>query len=96
MLYITLQFAKYEKQALIITGANQSASSETELRRILAANQWPPSNKQLPAPNFKVKIANENTKPVHKQHSLRFSIAGKHSEETFIIFPTMGNIRIEL
>ena len=93
MLYVPLQFREYENQALLDTGAIQSAMSENELRRILQAH--PATQIEIyPAPDFKVQIANGNIVPVRKQVLLRFFIGGKIFEETFMILPTMGNILI--
>ena len=47
-----------------------------------------------PPPNFKIQIANGNLVPVRKQVLLRFYVAGKVFEETFLILPTMGTILI--
>ena len=89
MLYVPLQFREYENFGLLDTGAIQSALSEAEL--ILTAH---PAAllKELPAPEFKVQIANGNIVPVRKQVLLRFFIGGKVFEETFMVLPTMGNI----
>ena len=61
------------------TGAIQSALSEAELRRILTAH---PAAllQELPAPEFKVQIANGNIVPVRKQVLLRFFIGKKSSK----------------
>ena len=93
MLYVPLQFRAYENFGLLDTGAIQSALSEAELRRILTAH---PAAllEELPAPEFKVQIANGNIVPVRKQVLLRFFIGGKIFEETFMVLPTMGNILI--
>ena len=93
MLYVPLQFREYENFGLLDTGAIQSALSEAELRRILTAH---PAAllQELPAPEFKVQIANGNIVPVRKQVLLRFFIGGKIFEETFMVLPTMGNILI--
>ena len=93
MLYVPLQFREYENFGLLDTGAIQSALSEAELRRILTAH---PAAllQELPAPEFKVQIANGNIVPVRKQVLLRFFIEGKIFEETFMVLPTMGNILI--
>ena len=93
MLYVHLQFRAYENFGLLDTGAIQSALSEAELRRILSAH---PAAllQELPAPEFKVQIANGNIVPVRKQVLLRFFIGGKVFEETFMVLPTMGNVLI--
>ena len=93
MLYVPLQFREYENFGLLDTGAIQSALSEAELRRILAAH---PAAllQELPTPEFKVQIANGNIVPVKKQVLLRFFIGGKIFEETFMVLPTMGNVLI--
>ena len=93
MLYVPLQFDKYENHALLDTGAIQSAMSEAELRKITTAHpeailqELPP-----PPPNFKIQLANGNLVPVRKQVLLRFYVAGEVFEETFLIFPTRGTI----
>ena len=93
MLYVPLQFRAYENFSLLDTGAIQSALSEAELRRILSAH---PAAllQELPAPEFKVQIANGSIVPVRKQVLLRFFIGGKVFEETFMVLPTMGNVLI--
>ena len=93
MLYVPMQFRDYENFGLLDTGAVQSAMSEAELHRVLQAH---PSAllEELPAPDFKVQIANGHIVPIRKQVLLRFFIAGKIFEETFMILPTMGNILI--
>ena len=93
MLYVPLQFRAYENFGLLDTGAIQSALSEAELRRILSAH---PAAllQELPAPEFKVQIANGSIVPVRKQVLLRFFIGGKVFEETFMVLPTMGNVLI--
>ena len=93
ILYVPLQFDKYENHALIDTAAIQSAMSEAELRKIITA--YPEAILQeLHPPNFKIQIANGNLVPVRKQVLLRFHIAGKVFEEKFLILPTMGTILI--
>ena len=89
MLYVPLQFRAYE----IFGHLDTCALSEAELRRILSAH---PAAllQELPAPEFKVQIANGNIVPVRKQLLLRFFIGGKVFEETFMILPTMGNVLI--
>ena len=91
MLYVPLQFRAYENFGLLDTGAIQSALSEAELRRILTAH---PAAllEELPAPEFKVQIANGNIVPVRKQVLLRFFIGGKIFEETFMVLSTNRNI----
>ena len=93
MLYVPLQFRGYENVGLLNTGAIQSALSEAELRRILSAH---PAAllQELPAPEFKVQIANGSIVPVRKQVLLRFFIGGKVFEETFMVLPTMGDVLI--
>ena len=78
MLYEPLQFRAYENFGLLDTGAIQSALSEAELRRILTAH---PAAllEELPAPEFKVQIANGNFVPVRKQVLLRFLLEEKSS-----------------
>ena len=93
MLYVPLQFDKYENHALLDTGAIQSAMSEAELRKITTAHPEA-ILQELPPPNFKIQIANGNLVPVRKQVLLRFYVAGKVFEETFLILPTMGTILI--
>ena len=93
MLYVPLQFDKYENNALLDTGAIQSAMSEAELRKITTAHSEA-ILQELPPPNFKIQIANGNLVPVRKQVLLRFYVAGKVFEETFLILPTMGTILI--
>ena len=93
MLYVPLQFDKYENHALLDTGAIQSAMSEAELRKITTAHPEA-ILQELPPPNFKIQIANGNLIPVRKQVLLRFYVAGKVFEETFLILPTMGTILI--
>ena len=93
MLYVPLQFRAYENFGLLDTRVIQSALSEAELRRIITA--YPAALLQeLPAPEFKVQIANGNIVPVRKQVLLRFFIGDKIFEETFMVLPTMGNILI--
>ena len=93
MPYVPLQFREYENFGLLDTGAIQSALSEAELRRILSAH---PAAllQELPAPEFKVQIANGSIVPVRKQVLLRFFVGGKVFEETFMVLPTMGNVLI--
>ena len=93
MLYVPLQFDKYENHALLDTGAIQSAMSEAELRKITTAHPEA-ILQELPPLNFKFQIANGNLVPVRKQVLLRFYVAGKVFEETFLILPTMGTILI--
>ena len=93
MLYVPLQFDKYENHALLDTGAIQSAMSEAELRKITTAHPEA-ILQELPPPNFKIQIANGNLVPVQKQVLLRFYVAGKVFAETFLILPTMGTISI--
>ena len=93
MMYIPLTFDKTECQGLLDTGAVQSAMSETELAKILRANPKA-LIKELPAPNFKIQIANGSVVPIRKQVLLRFEIAGTSYEETFIILPQMSTILI--
>ena len=93
MLYVPLQFDKYENHALLDTGAIQSAMFEAELRKITTAHPEAILQK-LPPPNVKIQIANGNLVPVRKQDLLRFYVAGKVFEETFLILPTMGTILI--
>ena len=84
MLYVPFQFRAYENFGFLDTGAIQSAISEAELRRILSAH--PVARiQELPAPEFKVQIANVNIVPVRKQVLLRFFIGGKVFEETFMV-----------
>ena len=93
MLYVPLQFDKFENHALLDTGAIQSAMSEAELRKITTAH--PEAILQaLPPPNFKIQVANGNLVPVRKQVVLRFYVAGKIFEEPFLILPTMRTILI--
>ena len=80
MLYVPLQFDKYENHALLDTGAIQSAMSEAELRTITTAHPEA-ILQELPPPNFKIQIANGNLVPVRKQVLLRFYVAGKVFEE---------------
>ena len=63
MMYIPLNFNKFECQGLLDTGAVQSAMSEAELTRVLKAS---PNAlvQELPAPNFKVQIANGSVVPI--------------------------------
>ena len=93
MLYVPLQFREYENFGLIDTGAIHSALSEAELRCIFSAH---PAAlfQELPAPEFKVQIANGNFAPVKKQVLLRFFLGGEDFEETFKVLPTMGNVLI--
>ena len=93
MLYVPLQFDKYKNHALLDTCAIQSAMSEAELRKITTAHPEA-ILQELPPPNFKIQIANGNLVPVRKQVLLRFYVAGKVYEETFLILPTMGTILI--
>ena len=93
MLYVPLQFDKYENHALLDTGAIQSAMSEAELRKITTAHPEA-ILKELPAPNFKIQIPNGNLVPVRKQALLRFYVGGNVFEETFLILPAMGTILI--
>ena len=93
MLYVPLQFREYKNFGLLDFGAFQSGLSEAELRRILTV--YPAALLQgLPAPEFKVQIANGNIMPVRKQVLLRFFIGGIIFEETFMVLPTIGNILI--
>ena len=76
IIYVPLQIREYENFGLLDTGAIQSALTEAELRRILSAH---PAAllQELPAPEFKVQIANGSIVPVRKQVLLRFFIGGK-------------------
>ena len=82
-----------KNSGLLDTGAIQSALSEAELRRILITH---PAAllQELPAPEFKVQIANGNIVPVRKKVLLSFFIGCKIFEETYMLTPTMGNILI--
>ena len=93
VLYVPLQFDKYENHALLDTGAIQSAMAEAELRKIITAHPEV-ILQELPPPNFKIQIANGNLVPVRKQVLLRFYVAGNDFEETFLIISTMGTILI--
>ena len=95
MLYVPLQFRKYENSGLLNTRAIQSALSESELCRILTAH---PAAllQELPAPEFKVRIANGNIVPTRKQVHLGFFIRGKIFEGTFMILPTIANVPYSL
>ena len=93
MLFVPLQFNNYENQGLLDRGAVQSALSEAELRKIVAAHPEAVLDELLP-PNFKVQIANGILVPIRKQVLLRFFIAGKVFEEAFLVLPTMGTILI--
>ena len=64
-MYIPLQFSQYEKQALLDTGAIQSAMSETEQQKILTTQNMA-LIKEMHAPEFKMQIANVNIEPVRK------------------------------
>ena len=95
MFYVPRQSREYENFGHLDTGAIRSALSEAEIRRILTAH--PAALLQdLPAPEFKVQIANGNIVPVRKQVLLRFFIGGKVSEETFMVLPSMGNALIAM
>ena len=94
MLYVPIQLRSYENVGLLETNAIQSALSEAKLRRILTAH--PAALEELPAPDFKVQIANDGIVPVRKQVLLRLFIEGKVFEETFMVLPTMGNILIDM
>ena len=63
MLYVPLQFDKYENHALLDTGAVQSAMSEAELRKITTAHPEA-ILRELPPTNFKIQMANGNLVPV--------------------------------
>ena len=78
MLYVPLQFRADENFGLLDTGAIQNALSEAELRRLLSAH---PAAllQELPAPEFKVQIANGNIVQVKKQVLLRSWSSKKHS-----------------
>ena len=95
MLYIPLYFNKYENNALLDTGAIQSAMSEAEQQKkqrpTLRLSQ---ENNPPHSPNSGIQFANGNLVPVRKQVLLRFYVAGKVFEETFFILPTMGTILI--
>ena len=91
MLYVPLQFDKYENHALLDTGAIQSAMSETELRKITTAHPETILQELIP-PNFKIPIANGNLVPVRKQVLLRFYVAGKVFRKTFLTLRTVGTI----
>ena len=93
MLYVTLQFCSYESFRLHDTGAIESALSEAELRRIVAAHPAAVFE-ELPAPDLKVQIVNGNTVPVRKKVSLLFFVCRKIFEETFLVLPTMCNFFI--
>ena len=67
---------------MLDSGAIQSTMSKTELRRIRVPNPMA-LLEELPAPDFKMQIANGSIVPVRKQALLHFFIAGKHSEERF-------------
>ena len=91
MLYVLLQFDKYENHALSDTGAFQSAMSDAELRKISTAHPEA-ILQELPPPNFKIQIANGNLVTRRKQVHLRFYVARNDFKETFLILPTMGTI----
>ena len=82
MLYVPLRFCEHTNFDLLDTGAIQRELSEAELRRILTAH---PAAllQELPAPEFKVQIANGNIVPVRKQvccvSSLAEHFLKKHS-----------------
>ena len=67
--------------------------SEAELAKILKASPKA-LIQELPAPNFKVQIANGSVVPIRKQVLLRFDIAGTNYEETFMILPQMSSVLI--
>ena len=92
-MFVSFQFREYETFSLLDTGANQSTLSEAELHCILTSH---PAAflQELPAPEFKVQIANGNIVPVRKKVLLRFFIDGKVFEELFMVLPTMGNVLI--
>ena len=74
MLYVPLQFDKYETVALLDTGTIGSALSEAKLRKTITNN--PEAVFQvLPSPNFIIQIANENLVPVRKQILLKFYVS---------------------
>ena len=93
ILYIPVQFRDYEKHALLDNGAKKSAMSESEISRILT---YQPSAllQEMPATEYKTQFTNGNIVPMINQVQLRFFLAGKIFEETFIVLPTMGNILI--
>ena len=56
--------------------------SETDLAKILKT--YPKALiEELPAPNFKIQIANGSVVPIRKQVLLQFDIAGTSSTETY-------------
>ena len=65
-LLCTLQFGSYENHALLDTSAILSAQSKAELRKITTPH---PEGvlQELPLPNFKIQVANENIVSVRKQ-----------------------------
>ena len=60
MLYVPLQFNKYENHALLETGAIQSVLSEAELRKITTAHPEAVLQEVTPPPNSNIQLANGN------------------------------------
>ena len=92
-MYKPLHFRDYENDALLDTGAIQSATSESELRRIHIAHSSA-LPQEMPATENKLQTAIGNIVPIGKQFQLRFFLAGKNFEETFIVLSYMSNILI--
>ena len=78
---------------IIPTGTIQSALSQKELRRIVAAHASVVLE-ELPTSDYGIQIALGNIVKVRKQVLLRFFLAGRIIEEHFMVLPTMGNILI--
>ena len=76
-----------ESNALLHTGAVQSALSESELRKKTAPQPETVTRAQ-PAHEFRIQIANGNPVEVEKKLLLRFFLAGRSFEQSFFIMPT--------
>ena len=81
MLYLSSQFKQFETPALLDTGAIQSDLSENQLRRITTAHHSALLD-EIPAPKYRIQIANGNIVPVRKQVLLRFFCQDNFSKKT--------------
>ena len=86
MLYKPSQFNQYDNFAILDTEAIQSALSEYQLSRIIAAHSSAPLH-ELPAPNYRIRIANDNILPTRKQVLLVFPGQGEVSKKKSWYYP---------
>ena len=91
MTYAPLRFKNCINPALLDTGAVQIATSKNELRKVQYAHPEA-LLKELPAPEFKIRITNGTLVTVKKQVVLRFFLSGRVFDEKFLILLTMGTV----